>query len=276
MLADVGMREPVALAKQAHRGFLQIARALFRRHHVGRRAVGNDRAIEQVQGRGDHAGGEHVGNADGRRLVRERIERRVAANRDRDLGHLLRRGAVFMHVALRDERIQRRHERPVGRLELRMRPAGVCHELHGRTARLVREQVLPRDAEHGLGLSRSDRHRRVMNHRGAGSARHVERCEVTRPDAERLRHHAARHRPVGDPNRRRQKPVDVGEREPRVRERRVRRGTLQLERPHSRHAAERAFAYARDDGALQGARTHRRTSRAISMRWISEEPSPTR
>ena len=33
---------------------------------------------------------------------------------DRDLGHLLGRRAVFMHMALRDERVQRRHQRPYG------------------------------------------------------------------------------------------------------------------------------------------------------------------
>jgi hypothetical protein len=175
-----------------------------------------------------------------------------------------------VHVALGDQRIERRHERPVRRLELRMRPARVGHLLHGGAARCVRELVLPGHAQHRVRLPGRDGHRGVMDHRGAGCAGDVERGEVSRPQSQLLGDHADRHGPLRHTDRRGEQAVHVGERQARVCEGGLSRRALQLQRPHAGHAAERAFADAGDG------RVHFSSSLAISIRWISEDPSPTR
>ena len=68
------------------------------------------------------------------------------ADGHRNFSELLRGGAVFMHMPLRHQRIERRHQRAVGHFELRMCAAALGHALHGLGTRTVREQVLSGDA----------------------------------------------------------------------------------------------------------------------------------
>ena len=183
----------------------------------------------------------------GSSFLRQRIERGVAADRHRHFRHLLRRGAVLVHVALRDERVQRRHQRAIRRLELRVRPTGIRDLLHGGAARMIRELVLPGDAQHRLGLAGRNRHGGVVDHRGARGARDIQGGEIARPHSQLLRHHAYRHRPVGNADRRGQEAIHVLDLQSGVFQRGMGRSALQLQRAHAWNGSERAFAHSRDD-----------------------------
>ena len=120
-----------------------------------------------MQRRRDLFGVQDVGYRNEVALVRVRVQARMPPQGDRDLGHLLGRRAVFMHMALRDERVQRRHQRAVRNFELRLGAAAFGHFLDRTRPRAVREQILPGHAQHRRALSRGDGHGSLMNHAAA-------------------------------------------------------------------------------------------------------------
>lgn len=117
----------------------------------------------------DHPRVQHV--VDRKRLViecRKRVLERAGSLIDRDLRHLPRRGAVFMHMAMRDHRVAAiRADISVRRLELAL------HRYHRRT--LVADLVQIRDdAQHRVAHPRVDRRRRAPDHPGRTSAADID------------------------------------------------------------------------------------------------------
>ena len=119
---------------------LAVLRALGADDDDRAAGVGDEAAVEQVEGVGDPAGGEDV--VDGDRVAHHRfgVERRPLARGDGDLGELLVGRAVLVHVAHAGHRVVRRRPADVvGHLELGGRVPGVECRV-GRSRRAVRRR----------------------------------------------------------------------------------------------------------------------------------------
>ena len=145
----------LARAENIDRLLLQIARALGRRDHQRAAAVADDAAIEQMQRRRNHARREHVLDRDRIAILRRRIHRRMQPHRHRDLGELLGRGAVVMHVALRDHRIRADRGGAEGNLVLIAR---VARRLRLRRRCRSRSATTPRSIRTRPRIRRTARH----------------------------------------------------------------------------------------------------------------------
>ena len=105
-LAGALMGHGLAGAQHPNGGVLAVAGYLGGGDHHGSAAVGDDAAVVQVEGRGDHTGAHHV--RDGY-LVAEQglgVHGSVVADGHSDLGELLRGGAELVHVPLGDHGVQ--------------------------------------------------------------------------------------------------------------------------------------------------------------------------
>ena len=152
-----------------------------RQHHRAAR-VGDEADIEQVERVGDRARVEHVGHRDRIAEARLRIERRPLPGGDRDLGPLLERGAVLVHVARGDH------------AEVAAGPAEAVGELELPAERGVTGAGDPGPRAAGLSV-RDDRDiaeavvqggHRVPHHDDEGAAAHRGAVHVARLDAEGL------------------------------------------------------------------------------------------
>ena len=186
-LADVEvMRERVGRAEDVGRRLAQIAGPLVRRDDARRAAVGDHAAVEHVQRVGDEARRQHVVDGDRIAVLRQRVDRRVIAHRDGDLGQLLRRRAVVVLVTsggqriVADERVAPHRvgrRRPDGR---RTRSAGAEAPSH------LRQLHAAVGDEHDLGVAAVDGVGRVLDEHLEGRAAGVGLVEVRRVQPEVL------------------------------------------------------------------------------------------
>ena len=125
--AVLGVLRGLAAAEDPDRLFLAVARDVGRRDHHRAAAIGDHAALEQVQRVGDHARAHHVrdrGLANLEELERSHrrdrfgVSHRVITRRRGDLRELLARGAVLMHVAVRDHRVIRDQRHAAEALEI--------------------------------------------------------------------------------------------------------------------------------------------------------------
>ena len=115
-------RVVVVLAKPQHsdRRLQRISRPFLARQNHRAAGVGHQTAVQQVERPANPAARQHVG--DGQRLAHQglRVQRRPLARRYRDLGQLLVRRAVEVHVARAGHRVGAQWSRqPPRLLELR-------------------------------------------------------------------------------------------------------------------------------------------------------------
>ena len=170
----------------------EVTRSLFGGHDERATTVGDHAAVELVQRIGDQPRVDHVVDGDRVAVARQRVEGRVLAHTDRDLGELLGRGTELVHVTARrhgvaaDERYAVRGHELRGTFDRRVagdKTAGAEHATH--TAELIR----PVGHEDGVGDAVLDRRRRVLHveleRRSAGHRR----VDVAVLDAEILGHH---------------------------------------------------------------------------------------
>ena len=111
-----------ASAEHIDRRLLQRAGALGRGHHDRAAAIGHEADVADRKGIADHPRHEHVGDRQRLLLPGGRVQQRPLPCRDRDLGHLLARRAVLVHVARGRHRVggrrQKRAERRLVRVDL--------------------------------------------------------------------------------------------------------------------------------------------------------------
>ena len=113
--AALGILGRLSGAQDPHRRLLRVASDISRRDHHRAAAVRDDARLQQMQRVRDHARRHHIFDRDlasARQqfevlhpLLRLRVSHRVEARGDRDLGELLTRRAVLVHVASCDQRI---------------------------------------------------------------------------------------------------------------------------------------------------------------------------
>ena len=172
----------------------------------------------------DHARLQHV--LDGERLLLPGggIELRPLARRDRDLGEVLARGAVLMHVARGRERIgagrQERLERRLVRIDLALRGLLAPDAALGRAVGDHRDIAQP-GFDRGRRLRDVKLERRAAGHRGADEFRRDAEILDQRDDRHALLRHGA------------EQAVDILQREPAIGERAQRALRAQVHRAHA-------------------------------------------
>ncbi len=274
---DVPVRVALGGAEHVQRPLAEALGALAGRHDHGRTAVGDDAAVEPVERARDHGRGEHVVDAD--RVAEPCVlgETGPGPVRDRDLGELLRRRAVEVHVPLGDHR-ERAHgeHRAVRQLDVVALRGGDQPAAVRARARAVGDQ-------RRLAHPGRDRGGGVAEERDERAAADLRRVVVARDDPQVLAEAERREVVV---RRDREDAVDLAEREPRVL-RRPRRGlrrhperrevrrmpVVGLGGPDDGDAVERAHA-ATNCGKLTPSRSLKTARRRRPMR-TSPGSTPT-
>ena len=264
-LTDVLVRMAFAGTEEIDRLGLEIARALGRGHDYRGAAVAHQRAIEQMQGIGDHPRIEHVIDGDRLAHLRRRIHRGVLATGDRDRRALRRGGAVGMLMRAGEQRIEGGDRRAVGTLELRM--AGAGHRFDRLVAREPGELAIGHRDQHGMAHAGRDRRGRVMHDCERGAAARRRRHAVAREDLHVLGDHlGVIHDRLGEGDARDQ-AVDVVLGDAGVVEREFRGLDVKLGGAQMRHHADFGIGGANDrDFVLQRFRTHLRINSSESRR----------
>jgi len=222
-----------------------------RGHDDSRAAVGDQRAIEQVQRVGDQARVQHVIDRDELAHLCRGVEMRVLAAGNRHRSELFLGGAVARHVRARDQRVEGRHRRPVGRFELGVTGGGL--RLHGLLARKPAAQAVGHRDQHRVAHAGGYRRGCLVKDRKRGAASRGCAHAVAREDLQvlgdglRVVHVRLGHGVAGN------QAVDLVLADAGVGQGQARGGYTELGRAHVRYHAHRGVSGAHDrDGATQG------------------------
>ena len=137
-------------------------------HDNGGAAIRHQRTVQQMQRVCNHTGIEHIFHADEFTHLRRRIARSVPAAADRHGGHLLRGGAVGVHVGACNQGIKSRNGGTVRGLKFRMTGRGL--HLPGLFPRQSCTQAICHGDQHGFTNARHNRRRCVLDSRKRGSS----------------------------------------------------------------------------------------------------------
>jgi hypothetical protein len=178
-------------ALQVHGLGLQVARALGGGDDEGAAGIGDQAAVQHAQRIGDGLRVQHLSQRDRLLHVRVGMQQRMGAGVDRDVRHLLARGAVHVHVALGDHGVVARDRAAVGLLEVGM--ADSQQRRQGGVAREAGGAVLAGAYQDGLGLAGGDGFGRVLEHHRRTGAAGDHRGIEARLEAQVFAQHRAEH-----------------------------------------------------------------------------------
>src|SRR6266702_5366732 len=181
ILAAARALHRLAMADQPHQRLLQALGNLGRRYDQRAAAIGDDAAVEPMQGIRDHRGIDHILDGDDVLEHRVRIVLRVMRGRDLDPGELLAGGAIVVHVTHGAHAIGIVGGRTIGCLEVGL---GARRTRRRRAGARLAGQRDQRDR----ALARRDRLRRVAEMDDVGAAAGVGAVYMAQIEAEIIDH----------------------------------------------------------------------------------------
>lgn len=216
--------------------------------HAGGAAVGDRAAVEQFERHRHRLRGHHVGNRDRLVELSAGMHQRVLAHQHRELGKVLLREAVFMHVARRDQAVIGRDRRPQRHLVVGMADLG--QRLDRGVAALPGQAILAADHQHVFCDTGVDEVMRQHSHREARGAADLHGVGIGRTNTKMLGEHGGQHDMGRDRGITAENAVDVGALQPGTGDRKLGRLAHQVERGQALMLAEGCEADAGDEAHL--------------------------
>ena len=244
-------------AQHVNRLLLQVLRARGRGHHQRAAAIGHQAAVALAQRLGNHGRGHHLVDAGGLAPVGLGVQLGPAPRGHRHLGQIFGRGAVAMHVQLRDHGVvANRAQVAIGQDELaarRVRHIGRHSATFARAIRQLRAAV--GDQRH-LAHARRNGRRGALHVQQVGHAAHVGRVDKARAQAQKLGHLQAGKPVVGVGKH----AVHVGQLQARFVQGQLGGLGLQFKRRFAGHLAQIGLGHAHDGDGFGQRRVHAATS----------------